>query len=197
MPELGRQNWLQTAVAAETPTDDYWVLMKDYLQAHNAKPDHLTVLPKWASEDPHRMHRAFLQLRLQETTDPRPLCLVHGDAHAGNSYRRSDGHRIWFDWQIVRKGRPFRDVTYFLVGALTIEDRRKSECELIRHYCDVMTRLGARIDHDEAWVDYRRWILWGLIAWHLNINPNEPTIPTLEKFCRASDDLDMAALYTI
>jgi hypothetical protein len=195
LPELDRQNWQHTAVAAETPTDDHWVLMKEYAEAHNARPDHLAVLPKWASEEPPRMHSAFLQLRLQETTDRRPLCLVHGDAHAGNIYRHRDGQRIWLDWQIVRKGRPSRDVTYFVVGSLTIEDRRRSERELIRHYCDAMNLLGTRVDPDQAWADYRRRILWELIAGHLNNNPNEPTNPTVEKFCRASDDLDMTALY--
>lgn len=194
--ELRDHAWLQTAVAADTPTDDYWTLMKDYVGAHNAKPDHLAVLPGWAAQQPARLHEAFLQLRAQETADPRPLCLVHGDAHAGNSYRRTDGRRLWFDWQIVRKGRPFRDVTYFLVGSLSIEDRRTAERQLIDHYCGAMAALGAAIDRETAWRDHRRWLLWGVIAWHLNINPNEPTIPTLEKFCRAADDLDTLSFYS-
>jgi hypothetical protein len=102
---------------------------------------------------------------------------------------------LWFDWQIVRKGRPWRDVTYFLVGSLTVEQRREAERDLVRHYCDQLARHSVRLDFATAWDDYRRWVLWGLIAWHLNINPNEDTVPSLDRFCRAAEDLDTGSFY--
>ena len=194
-PELLDQPWLQTAVSPETPTDDYWDLMKDYVPIHNARESHLKLLPAWAVEDPNRIYAAFLQLREQEMADTSPLCLVHGDAHLGNSYLCPDGHRIWLDWQIVRKGRPWRDVHYFLVGSLTIEQRREAERDLIRHYCEQIAKYGVKLDFDKAFNDYRRWLIWGIIAWHTNINPNENTLISLERFCVAARDHDLGALY--
>jgi hypothetical protein len=194
-PELDRQPWLLTGTAPTTAGDDYWTLMRDYVGRHNEKPEHLAVLPAWASKDPQRMHDAFRQLCEREIADRSPLCLVHGDAHIGNSYLRRDGARMWFDWQIVRKARPWRDVAYFMVGSLDIEQRRTSERALVRHYCDEMSRQGVALDFDSAWDDYRRWILWGLIAWHLNINPNEDTVVSLARFGTAATDLDTGSFY--
>src|SRR3546814_8490367 len=85
----------------------------------------------------------------QEIADESPLCLVHGDAHLGNSYRRPDGDRIWFDWQIVRKGRPWRDYSYFVIGSITIEDRRRAERDLLRHYCNELSRHGVEIRFED------------------------------------------------
>lgn len=196
-PELDRQAWLLTGSVRGTAGDDYWTLMQDYIGAHNAKPDHLAVLPHWATRDPDAMHRAYLQLCDREAADRGPLCLVHGDAHLGNSYQRPDGSRMWFDWQIARKGRPWRDVVYFMVGSLTVEQRRAAERDLIAHYCDALASYGPRLDPDAAWTDYRRWVLWGIIAWHLNINPNEDTITSLNRFSRAAEDLQTASFYNL
>lgn len=194
-PEVLDQPWLQTAVSPQTPTDDYWTLMKDYVPIHNAREAHLKLLPKWAAQDPNRIHQAFLKLREAEMADTSPLCLVHGDAHLGNSYLCPDGHRIWLDWQIVRKGRPWRDVHYFLVGSLTIEQRREAERDMIRLYCDQIAKYGVKLDFDKAWHDYHRWLIWGIIAWHTNINPNENTLIALERFCVAARDHNLGGIY--
>lgn len=195
LPELDRQSWLLTGSIRATAGDDYWTLMKDYIGPHGAKPEHLAVFPEWVRSDPDRLHQAYLQLCDREAADTSPLCLVHGDAHIGNSYLRIDGTRMWYDWQIVRKARPWRDVVYFMVGSLTVEQRRSAERDLIRLYCDAISKYGPKIDFDAAWNDYRRWVLWGMIAWHLNINPNEDTITSLNRFCVAADDLDTASFY--
>ena len=76
-----------------------------------------------------------------EQSQTGPRCVVHGDCHLGNSYRRADGERIWLDWQLVRKGRPWRDLTYFMIGSLTIEERRQSERALHQ-------TLPRRVDRD-------------------------------------------------
>lgn len=196
-PELRRHSWLQTAMAPQTSTDDYWALMPQYAATFNSLPERLAVLPGWIAGNPQRLRAAFLQLCAEETSNPGPLCLVHGDAHLGNSYRRPSGERIWFDWQIVRKGRPMRDYTYFVVGSLPIEARRRAERDLLKHYCEALASHGIHLDYDGAWNDYRRWIIWGIIAWQLNINPNEATMPPLERFCRAADDLEIQKLFRV
>jgi len=52
------------------------------------------------------------------------------------------------------------DVAYFLAGALTIEDRRAHERELIRHYVAELRKAGGELDEDVAWWEYRRHVLY-------------------------------------
>src|SRR3546814_6398246 len=68
------------------------------------------VLPKWLLDEPDRFIRLFDRLTAFEHAQTGPRCLVHGDSHQGNSYVRPNGERVWLDWQLVRKGRPWRDV---------------------------------------------------------------------------------------
>src|SRR3546814_19223254 len=72
-----------------------------------------------------------------------PRCVNLGDCHQGNTYVMPDGERVWLDWQLVRKGRPWRDLTYFTIGALTIEERRASERDLLAHYRAALVATGA------------------------------------------------------
>jgi hypothetical protein len=195
-PEL-RQEWLQTAMAPTTATDDYWGMMETYFAAHNAIPERVAMFPKWMAEDPNRLRKAFHQLCARETADTSPLCLVHGDAHLGNSYSLPNGDRLWFDWQIVRRGRPWRDFSYFVIGSITIEDRRRAEKDLLRHYLEALASYGVSVPFEEAWDNYRRWVIWGLVGWQSNINPKEETMPPLERFCRAADDLETHSFYDI
>lgn len=192
---LQKQTWLQTAMAPETFMDDYWSLIPDYFEAHNKIPERVAIFPRWMAGDPSRLRKASAALRAYETANKGTRCLLHGDDHLGNSYLAPDGLRLWFDWQIVRKGLPWRDVSYFLVGSITIEDRRKAERELLRHYLEhLVVNGGPRIDFDEAWTQYRRYVLWGLMAWQSNINPGEETMPPLERFCMAAEELESHTL---
>lgn len=194
-PELQRHAWLQTAMAPGTVTDDYWSMMEAQFAAHNALPERLAIFPRWMAEDPQRLRSAFRQLCARETADPSPLCLVHGDAHLGNSFATPSGERQWFDWQIVRKGRPWRDYSYFVIGSISVEDRRHGERDLLQHYLAALAAHDVAIDAATAWDDYRRWVIWGLVGWQSNINPTQATMPALERFCRAADDLDTASFY--
>lgn len=196
-PELDRQTWLQTAMARETATDDYWSMMEDYFAAHNRIPERVAIFPKLMAGDPNRLRLAFKQQCGQERAYKGPLCLIHGDAHLGNSYRRPNGERVWFDWQIVRKGRPWRDVTYFMIGSITIEDRRKAERDLLQLYLNGLAAQGVKISFEEMWEQYRRMVVWGLVAWQSNINPREETMGPLERFCRAADDLKTHELFRL
>lgn len=196
-PELDRQVWLQTAMAPKTTTDDYWMMMPDYFAKHNSIPERVAIFPKWMAEDPSRLYKAFKQLCAHETAYTGPRCLVHGDAHLGNSYRRPDGNRIWIDWQIVRKGLPWRDLAYFLIGSLTIEDRRSAAEDLIKHYLKHLAAHGGpAFTFDHALSEVSRWVIWGLIAWQSNINPQQDTMSSLERFCCAANDLDTGSFYT-
>lgn len=195
-PELDRQTWLETAMAPDTATDDYWSMMPDYFAKHNRIAERVAIFPGWMAEDPNRLYLAFKQLCAHETAYNGPRCLVHGDAHLGNSYRRPDGGRIWFDWQIVRKGLPWRDLTYFLVGSLDIDDRQKADKDLVKHYlAHFVASGGPKIPFDAAWDEVRRWVIWGLVAWQSNINPQQDTMSSLKRFCSAAEDMDTGSFY--
>jgi hypothetical protein len=111
---------------------------------------------------------------------PLTLCrqLRPFDAHLGNSYRKPNGERMWFDWQIVRKGRPWRDYTYFVIGSMTIADRRKADRDLLRHHSEELVKHGVHISFDKAWDDYRRWVVCPLAS----MEPSQCT------YCLSADD---------
>ena len=60
-----------------------------------------------------------------------PPTLLHGDAHVGNTYLTPAGDVGFLDWQVARKGNFALDLGYFLQGAITTEDRRAHERELL------------------------------------------------------------------
>ena len=95
-----------------------------------------------------------------------PLCLVHGDAHAGNVYREANGQLGLVDWQVLQKGSWAQDVAYHLAAVLTPEDRRLHERALLDEYCKRLKALGgADIEPHAAWRSYRVAIVYGYYLW--------------------------------
>ena len=85
-----------------------------------------------------------------------PQTLLHGDPHIGNTYVLPDGEIGFLDWQVVRRGHWSHDVGYFLQSALTEDDRRRSEADLVEEYrrsLDVPD--DSRPTAEEAWLRYR------------------------------------------
>jgi hypothetical protein len=196
-PRLDRAGWLYTAMAPENVVDDYWMLMESHFHRVNRLPERIAIFPDWFAQDPDKLRTAWLQLRDHDLALPGPRCLVHGDAHLGNTYGLADGGRLFLDWQIVRKGHPFRDYSYFAIGSITVEDRRAAERDLLRHYLTALASYGVEIAFEVAWQHYRRWVIWGLIAWQSNINPQQDTMASLERFCAAAKDLKIHELYDL
>lgn len=91
---------------------------------------------------------------------------LHGDAHIGNTYLLPDDEVGFLDWQVVRRGNWSVDVGYFLQGALSIEDRRQSERDLLEEY-RVALDLSAdeRPSAEEALLRYRASACHGLALW--------------------------------
>src|SRR3546814_6559584 len=83
--------------------------------------------PKHYLDEPRRVEWAFDKLVEFERNFDAPYCVILGDCHQGNTYILPNGERLWLDWQLSRRGRPWRDLTYFCIGSLTIEERRRSE----------------------------------------------------------------------
>jgi aminoglycoside phosphotransferase (APT) family kinase protein len=68
------------------------------------------------------------------------------------------------DWQTVTFGPGTADVAYFLGGSVDVDDRRKHEEELLRHYLDVARGYGIPdYAFNDLWDGYRRHAYSGLV----------------------------------
>ena len=123
-----------------------------------------------------------------------PHCMIHGDAHIGNMYFEPDGTPCYLDWQGAMRGPWAHDVTYFVVGALTVDERRRSEQDLLRHYLARLVAYGAPAPgFDEAWLAYRRHVIHGFF-WVVNpeeLQPEDVNEAEAERFSVAAADLDV------
>jgi hypothetical protein len=105
-------------------------------------------------------------VRTISTISTGALTLMHGDAHVGNTYVLPGDHVGFLDWEVTRWGHWSHDVGYFIVSALTEEDRRASEADLVEEY-----RTSLDMPHDErptteeAWLRYRASAAHGLAIW--------------------------------
>lgn len=92
--------------------------------------------------------------------------LVHGDAHIGNTYVLPNDDVGFLDWQVVRRSNWSIDVGYFLQSAITKEDRRGNERDLIEEYRSNLDLPAAeRPSGEEAWLRYRASVAHGLATW--------------------------------
>jgi hypothetical protein len=95
-----------------------------------------------------------------------PQTLLHGDPHIGNTYVLPDDEVGFLDWQMVRRGNWSLDLGYFLQGALTIEDRRQSERQLLEEYRGALELAPDEIPTaEEVWLRYRASVAHGLAIW--------------------------------
>ncbi len=188
--------WLPTSMA--TPIDcDQLDMMWGWAEKNIVKPAYQAMLPRWLLDDPQRFRDVFRALTRYEQAQPGAHCIVHGDSHQGNTFVRANGERLWMDWQLVRKGRPWRDLTYFMIGALTIEERRANDRRLLEHYREhlVATGVDGVPSNDEIWDSYRHWPIYGCQAWIANMDEwGQDGFPMTERFFAALDDLGSVAL---
>lgn len=120
-------------------------------------PDHMA--------DRERMAATFKAL--WKPSNSTLSCLVHGDAHIGNTFISPAGEPGFLDWQVIHVSSAMHDVAYFIIGTLSIEDRRKNEKELVQHYLDALHRAGApKFQLEEIWNEYRMHAFHGF-AWAL------------------------------
>lgn len=125
-----------------------------------------------------------------QSRDPRFMCLLHGDPHSGNTYIDQDKARF-LDWQLIHVGSAFHDVAYFVVGALTVEDRRAHEIDILKTYLAALAELGGpRLALEDVMVEYRKSTLSG-IGWMLTpyiLQPEERVTAMSERYGSAIVD---------
>jgi hypothetical protein len=98
------------------------------------------------------------------------FCVVHGDAHVGNTYLSQDGTIGFLDFQ-VKKVPWSHDACEFIVGTLDIPARRMYEADLLREYLRLLRKYGVDApDFDQAWAAHRRNIFYALFKWLINID---------------------------
>jgi aminoglycoside phosphotransferase (APT) family kinase protein len=133
-------------------------------------------------------------LKLAPLIQRHPHCLLHADPHIGNVYFSPASGPGFVDFQQVRKGYWAFDYTYHVVSSLDLEDRRRHEAELLREYLGEIAGLGVEAPgFDGAWLDYRRNVAYGLIAWLCNpefCQPEDINVATAARFAAAAADLE-------
>jgi Phosphotransferase enzyme family len=126
-----------------------------------------------------------------------PHTLTHGDVHLKNWYVAGSGEMGLSDWQCASRGHWGRDVAYAMTTALTVEDRRAWDNELLRFYIDRLHASGGpRVGIDEAFSHYRQQMLSALAWWTITLTPAagmpdmQPRDLTLEFIRRISTAMD-------
>jgi aminoglycoside phosphotransferase (APT) family kinase protein len=126
--------------------------------------------------------------------------LIHGDVHLGNWYLTDSGAMGLCDWQCISVGHWSRDLAYALTSALTIDQRRSWERELIALYLQRLAEAGgAVLDFPTTWDLYRQQALGALVMWTPThhpprflpaMQPRSMTTEMLRRILTAIDDLD-------
>jgi aminoglycoside phosphotransferase (APT) family kinase protein len=134
---------------------------------------------------------------LNDVKRAEPVCLLHGDPHIGNMFFDADGGGL-FDWQLFTSGHWAYDVVWSMVGAMSIEERRLNDRDLLRHYLDALARHRVEApSFDDAWASYRTFAIAGFLNF---LTPGD-TVQTEEyntevgkRHATAAVDLDSLAL---
>ncbi|WP_045877032.1 hypothetical protein [Pseudofrankia sp. DC12] len=93
-------------------------------------------------------------------------------------------------------GRPGRDVGSFLVGSLTIADRRRAEADLLTEYSAALDVPDeTRPSFEDAWTHYRASAAYGLAIWLSTLGTDgfprrESSLALTERYGAAHVDLD-------
>lgn len=139
--------------------------------------------------DAERLAAAFRVLT-SLTSDADGWPVIHGDAHIANVYLDSKGRPSFVDWQLVQRGPWYLDVGYHIASTLTVEERRRTEQDLVRHYLDCLAVAGdMRPSVEDAWLGIRRGIVHGFFLWGITSKVDAPiTTELLERLGTAAAD---------
>jgi Ecdysteroid kinase-like family len=136
-----------------------------------------------------------------EDHDHLPRMMTHNDVHLKNWYTlNKTGEMGLSDWQTVSIGNWSRDVSYAIATALTIENRRNWENDLLRFYLEKLLEFGGpNVNFNDAWKLYRQQLFAALYFWTQTLTPSDQqpdmqpedtTVEFLSRIGAAVDDLD-------
>jgi len=143
-----------------------------------------------AVRDSTRLFEAYRVLgdRIAAAT---PWSVIHGDPHIGNVCLDGAGHPFFVDWQLVQRGPWYVDVGYHVASVLTVEDRRRVELDLVRHYLEHLAARGIQVPEADVWPGLRLGMLHGFYLWGitLKVDPRKTAV-LLERLGTAVNDHD-------
>jgi hypothetical protein len=193
-----KQTRLPRSMTTSTDTEQV-VRIYNYMALNLEDPVYQAVLPSWAYETPEMLNHLLDELSAYELEQTGPLSLLHGDSHQGNSYVDAAGRRRWVDFQLARIGTPWRDLCYFMIAALTVEERQSVDRDLVKHYRETLMSLGAAEvpSQEAAWEQFRRWPAYGMQCWLGNVDQwGQTGVEMIRRFYAAGDEYDTVALLT-
>jgi aminoglycoside phosphotransferase (APT) family kinase protein len=101
-----------------------------------------------------------------------PRMLIHNDVHLKNWFITGDNRMGLHDWQCVGIGHWGRDVIYTITTALTVEQRRAWEKDLIALYLEKMAERGVpKVSTEDAWKNLRQQLMTALAFWTITLRP--------------------------
>ncbi|MBT4522216.1 MAG: phosphotransferase [Halieaceae bacterium] len=92
-----------------------------------------------------------------------PKTVIHGDFRSENILFGEGGQATTVDWQTIAESCGVADVSYFLGGSLTTEERRQSERGLVEHYRQALAGAGVNLGSEACWEQYRQFSAHGLV----------------------------------
>ncbi len=140
-------------------------------------------LERWGSSLPSEIGALVVGMRerygaILSALDTLPATVIHADLHLDNilfnSAETTPSVAI-LDWQSVSVGPLALDVTQFISGSLTPEDRRAAERDLLERYVSVVRANGVvdypieQLDHDMSLALLR--VLAGTVGWLSGADP--------------------------
>jgi aminoglycoside/choline kinase family phosphotransferase len=141
---------------------------------------------------PQRIVAAFW--KLAEMSHEAPRCVIHSDCHLDNFYFNTEGEPGLMDWQSPRLGCWAWDVSYFIISALEVDERRRHERTLLAHYLDALAAHGVTAPSmDAAWLAYRRYNAYGLFVKIVNpdvFKPRAINVAWMSRHVAAAEDLE-------
>jgi hypothetical protein len=139
-------------------------------------------------------------MRALAVHESEPSTFLHSDVHIGNWYQTSAGRMGLCDWQCSSRGHWSRDFAYAVSAALTPQDRRNWERELLKRYLQQLSvNCGASLDIDRCFTYYRQQLLHALAMWTITLchspllpsmQPEDMTVAMIERMAIAIDDLN-------
>lgn len=123
-------------------------------------------LVEWIGTEEPALYDAVLRAQRHQATLPFTLC--HGDCHIGNTYLLPGDRGGLLDWQLTARGSWVHDISYLIITALSVAQRRDQERGLIGYYLERLAHYGVcqPPTPEEAWYEYRLAANWCLyIGW--------------------------------
>jgi hypothetical protein len=183
-PQVGQPDWLASRIALT-----FRARGLPEIRGNFEGPIGARVPPE--VRDPERLVEAT-RLVARMAAEAEPWCLLHGDAHIGNLYLDGEGRPCLVDWQLVQRGPWYLDVGYHLGCAVSVEDRRRVEDDLLAGYLEALRRRGVEPPgREEARRGVCAGLVYGFFLWAITLKVKPPiTTAMLERLGAAVADHD-------